>query len=47
MRIEFLQVKTRYQAKKAAPWAAKIRKVDGGFIAFESWTDYEVWKNQK
>lgn len=30
-----------------APWASKIVRVCGGYMAFESWTDYETWKNQK
>lgn len=47
MRTLFLEVKTKKQALKLAPWAAKIVKVEGGFKAFESITDYETWKNQK
>lgn len=30
-----------------APWASKIVRVCGGYTAFESWSDYEIWKNQK
>ena len=30
-----------------APWASKIVRVCGGYHAFESWTDYEIWKKQK
>nr|DAP71188.1 MAG TPA: hypothetical protein [Bacteriophage sp.] len=29
------------------PYASKIVPVVGGYIGFESWTDYELWKNQK
>lgn len=29
-----------------APWAAKIVEVEGGFMAFESMSDYETWANQ-
>lgn len=29
-----------------APWAAEIVEVEGGFLAFESATDYETWINQ-
>ena len=29
-----------------APWAAIIVAVEGGWIAFESVTDYEVWSRQ-
>lgn len=37
----------RSKAKKAMPWACKIVAVCGGYTGFESWTDYEIWKNQK
>ena len=47
MRKEFLEVNTRKEALKEAPWAAKIIKVVGGYMAFESLQDYETWKNQK
>ena len=47
MRTEFIECKYLYQAKKAAPWACSFRKVFGGWIAFESWTDVQVWKKQK
>ena len=30
-----------------APWASKIVRVCGGYKAFESWTDYEIWRKQK
>ena len=38
---------TRYQARKVCPWACKISKVEGGYMAFESLDDYRTWKNQK
>jgi hypothetical protein len=44
---KFIQTSTRYRAKKSCPWAAVIAKVNGGFMAFESHYDYEIWKNQK
>lgn len=47
MRTEFLEVSTRYQARKAAPWAAVIASVCGGFRAFESAADYQTWRNQR
>jgi hypothetical protein len=47
MRKEFLEVETRYQARKLAPWAAVIVKVSGGYMAFESADDYRIWKNQR
>ena len=47
MRKEFLAVKTRKTAVKLAPWACKIVKVEGGYMAFESWDDLRTWRNQK
>jgi len=47
MRSEFIICKTRKTAINRAPWASIIIKVDGGYLAFESITDYAVWKNQK
>jgi hypothetical protein len=47
MRKSFLEVKTRAAAVKLAPWAAKIVKVEGGFMAFEFVTDWQAWKRQK
>lgn len=47
MRTKFIECETRYAAKKECPWAAVIAKVDGGFMVFESYDDYEIWKNQK
>lgn len=56
MRIEFIPTPTsgtKADKKRAEQrcletcvWAAKIIRVDGGFIAFESITDYETWKRQ-
>jgi hypothetical protein len=46
MKKEFVTCKYRYQAIKAMPWAAKIVKVDGGYMGFESITDYRNWKTQ-
>ena len=47
MRQEMIEVKTRKEAVKLAPWAAKIVKVSGGYMAFESIADFETWKKQK
>lgn len=47
MRIEHINTKTAAQARKLAPWAAKIVKVSGGYRAFESIADYMTWKAQK
>ena len=38
---------SRKQAKAQAAWAAKIAKVEGGYIAFESVADYAIWRKQK
>lgn len=39
-------VKTIAEAEEYAPWAAIIIEVEGGFYAFESDDDHEVWENQ-
>lgn len=47
MTAKFIQAKTKKEAQEQAPWAYKIVKVDGGYMAFERVQDYETWKNQK
>lgn len=48
MRKELIYSTTsRRTAAKLCPWAAKIVKVEGGFIAFESVADYATWRRQK
>lgn len=47
MRTQFVHVDTRKQAAAECPWAAKIVKVDGGYMCFEAVTDYETWRAQK
>lgn len=47
MRQSFVECKWRYQAAKECPWASVIMKVCGGYICFESYTDYNIAKNQK
>ena len=47
MRQEFVEAKNRKEATHKAPWAAKVIKVEGGYMAFESANDYETWKRQK
>ena len=37
---------TSEDAEKAAPWAAEIVEVDGGWIAFESVEEYKIWMRQ-
>ncbi|MGH6625128.1 MAG: hypothetical protein ACRECD_01050 [Burkholderiaceae bacterium] len=47
MRKEFVECKTRATAVRRCPWAAVIIKVDGGYMAFESVNDADVWRRQK
>lgn len=47
MRKEFLQVETEDEARQLAPWAAIIVRAEGGWLAFESQHDYEIWEGQK
>jgi hypothetical protein len=47
MRIEYITCKTRRTAVRRAPWAAMLSKVVGGWIAFESVGDYDIWLNQR
>lgn len=42
-----IECKSRKTAIRKAPWAAKIVKVEGGYLAFESMADYQTWKRQK
>lgn len=47
MRTEFIACTSRSTAVRQCPWAAKVVKVEGGYRAFESLADYQVWRNQK
>lgn len=54
MRQQFIEMpEATYSAKdlkkahEIAPWAAKVAKVDGGYMAFESITDCDTWRKQK
>ena len=39
---------TKKEAKAAYDvWGSKIVKVVGGWMVFESWEDYRIWKQQK
>jgi len=46
MRIRFVAAVTRRQAAAECPWAARIVMVDGGWMCFESLTDYATWMAQ-
>lgn len=39
--------KNRKKAIEEMPYASKIVAVVGGYLGFESWDDYEIWRNQK
>lgn len=47
MRTEFVECKSRSTAARRCPWAARIARVDGGYMAFESVADYRAWRGQK
>ena len=47
MKIKFVMENKKIKAMEECPWASKIVKVQGGFLCFESITDYTIWKNQK
>jgi hypothetical protein len=34
-------------ARKLCPWAARVIKVEGGYLCFESETDYLIWRHQQ
>lgn len=46
-RCEGHNSKNRKKAMEELSWATKIVPVVGGYIGFESWDDYYIWKNQK
>jgi len=35
------------EARKLAPWAAVVRRVDGGYMAWECIEHYRMWMRQK
>jgi len=42
----FVAAETEKEAEKQCPWAQFIIKVEGGYMCFEYWDDYETWNNQ-
>jgi hypothetical protein len=46
MKKEFVECETEKEAWDLCPWASVIVKAEGGFMAFESWDDYNIWINQ-
>ena len=47
MKTELIPAKSAKQARKLAPWAARIIKCDGGYMAFASVTACDTWRRQK
>lgn len=45
--MHFVHCKSRSTAAKHYPFAARIVKVDGGFLAFDALADYFTWRNQR
>ncbi len=46
MRTQFIHAESLEAARDAAPWAAQIVEVEGGYMAFESLADYDGWRAQ-
>lgn len=46
MRIELIECKDRRTAWRRAPWASRLIKVQGGYRAYESITDWETAMRQ-
>ena len=47
MRSKFVECKSKTIAVNECPWASVVIRVTGGWLCFESYSDYMVWKNQK
>jgi len=47
MQQQFIEAKTKADAKRICWWAEKIVKVEGGYRCFESYQDYLTWKKQR
>lgn len=48
MRTEkFLGNISLYFVRRQCPWAAKIVRVEGGYMAFQSIEDWKTWKSQR
>lgn len=46
MRKQFINGTLEF-AKEECPWAAKIVRVKGGYMCFESVADYYTWNHQE
>lgn len=47
MRQTFVECDNLDDVYKECPWVEVVIKVVGGFMAFESAWDWQVWENQK
>lgn len=47
MASRFIHANSKREAYDMAPDAAKLIKVCGGYMAFDSIEDYETWRRQK
>ena len=47
MRKQLAECKTKLEAYELYPWASVVVKAEGGWMCFESYTDYHIWINQK
>lgn len=45
--FRFVECADHRTAMRRCPWGAVAAKVNGGFLVFEYFTDYKIWKNQK
>jgi len=43
----FIECKCRKTAVGRCPWASVIKKVVGGFMAFEFEDEYQTWRRQR
>jgi hypothetical protein len=46
MRKVFIETEVEATVWDYAPWACAVVEVDGGYMAFESWDDLDIWQNQ-
>jgi len=44
MRKEFIKCDNKYEAIERCPWYGFIARVPGGYMCFETATQYQVWK---
>lgn len=47
MRQKFVQCAKFAEAFEECPWTNEIVRVYGGFMCFESESDFQIWNNQK